>query len=369
MNRYRSYGRNTGIGTLLVTAAGLVAAMAAFGSQNRRSLMVQARQRHRDDGDHRFGGHNDERDERNRRGGIGRYDQDREYGQGRERRGWSDQGRDGRHSGDQDRSRMGGQDPVLASEGGYQSPRGVGGYDQSGRDENRDYRGGGYGSDFARAGQGGYDRDNDYRRGFGGGYEGGRGMGGTQGDFGGGPDYSRRGGSGGQRFSGGGDGSSGGLDGSGAGGYRTGHEGYGSMQRGEHRGKGPKGYARSDERIREEVCDYLSDDPHIDASEIEVSVNNGEVTLSGSVNDRNAKRHAEDIIEHLTGVKNVQNNLRVSQGGSMSGQGGSSGPVGSTTGGAGHAGATPTPGSQGTAGTTSAGGAAGQPGTSETKVG
>lgn len=76
-------------------------------------------------------------------------------------------------------------------------------------------------------------------------------------------------------------------------------------------GKGPKGYARSDERIREQVCDCLTDDPHIDASAIEVQVKGGEVTMSGTVDSRNAKRHAEDLIERLGGVKHVQNNLRV----------------------------------------------------------
>ncbi|KER38069.1 hypothetical protein AL00_01695 [Sphingobium indicum F2] len=90
----------------------------------------------------------------------------------------------------------------------------------------------------------------------------------------------------------------------------------------EHRGRGPKGYARSDERIREDVCDRLSDDPWLDASNLEVSVANGEVTLSGSVSDRSAKRRAEDCVENVSGIKHVQNNLRVQQG--MTGQGSTS---------------------------------------------
>jgi osmotically-inducible protein OsmY len=76
-------------------------------------------------------------------------------------------------------------------------------------------------------------------------------------------------------------------------------------------GKGPKGYTRSDDRIREDVCDCLTDDPHLDASSIEVQVRNGEVTLSGTVSSRGAKRHAEDVAERASGVKNVQNSLRV----------------------------------------------------------
>lgn len=78
-----------------------------------------------------------------------------------------------------------------------------------------------------------------------------------------------------------------------------------------HRGRGPKGYARSDDRIREDVSDRLTEDPHLDASEIDVTVASAEVTLNGSVEHRWAKRHAEDIAEGVSGVKHVQNNLRL----------------------------------------------------------
>ena len=76
------------------------------------------------------------------------------------------------------------------------------------------------------------------------------------------------------------------------------------------RGRGPKGYRRSDERIREDVNDRLTDHAYLDASDIDVSVKEGEVTLSGKVFDRTDKRLAEDVAESVTGVKNVQNNLR-----------------------------------------------------------
>ncbi len=81
-----------------------------------------------------------------------------------------------------------------------------------------------------------------------------------------------------------------------------------------YRGRGPRNYVRSDERIREDINDRLSDDPDIDASDIEVTVSAGEVTLDGKVSERFAKRHAEDIAEAVTGVRHVQNNLRVSDG-------------------------------------------------------
>lgn len=83
-----------------------------------------------------------------------------------------------------------------------------------------------------------------------------------------------------------------------------------------HRGKGPSGYTRSDERIRESVCEALADDDRVDASNIEVTVKAGEVILTGTVEDRMQKRMAEECIENLSGVKDVQNQLRV--GSSMS---------------------------------------------------
>jgi osmotically-inducible protein OsmY len=87
--------------------------------------------------------------------------------------------------------------------------------------------------------------------------------------------------------------------------------------RGEHRderaryhGVGPKNYKRSDERIREDVSDLLTDDPYVNASEIEVNVHNGEVTLSGAVEDRSQRRRAEFAAEQVSGVVHIQNNLR-----------------------------------------------------------
>lgn len=83
------------------------------------------------------------------------------------------------------------------------------------------------------------------------------------------------------------------------------------LREGDHRGRGPTGYRRSDERIREDVCDRLSDNSWLDASNIELQVHDGEVTLSGTVHDRHDKRHAEDLAERVSGVHHVQNNLRV----------------------------------------------------------
>lgn len=78
-------------------------------------------------------------------------------------------------------------------------------------------------------------------------------------------------------------------------------------------GRGPKGYRRSDERIREDVCDRLEQHPFVDASEIEVGVRDGVVTLSGTVGERAAKRMAEDVAEGVSGVKDVNNQVRVAR--------------------------------------------------------
>ena len=85
------------------------------------------------------------------------------------------------------------------------------------------------------------------------------------------------------------------------------------MDQQSHRGKGPKNYTRSDDRIKEDVNDRLSDSHYLDASDIEVSVDGGEVTLSGTVNSRSDKRRAEDLADSVSGVNHTQNNLRVSQ--------------------------------------------------------
>jgi osmotically-inducible protein OsmY len=88
-----------------------------------------------------------------------------------------------------------------------------------------------------------------------------------------------------------------------------------------HRGIGPKGYRRSDERINEEVHERLTDDPWLDASNIEVEVKDGEVTLTGHVDNREAKHRAERLVEDLSGVRHVQNNLRVNPDAGLTGAG------------------------------------------------
>jgi osmotically-inducible protein OsmY len=84
--------------------------------------------------------------------------------------------------------------------------------------------------------------------------------------------------------------------------------------RGGHRGKGPQGYQRSDERIRELVCEALTDDDHVDATHVEVTVRDGEVTLAGIVDDRPMKRRAEEVTDRVPGVRDVHNQIRLGHG-------------------------------------------------------
>jgi osmotically-inducible protein OsmY len=75
-------------------------------------------------------------------------------------------------------------------------------------------------------------------------------------------------------------------------------------------GRGPKGYQRSDERIQELICDRLTDDPRIDASDITVEVRDHIVRLTGSVDDRRTKYEVEELVERC-GVNEIDNQLRV----------------------------------------------------------
>lgn len=80
---------------------------------------------------------------------------------------------------------------------------------------------------------------------------------------------------------------------------------------GTHIGKGPKNYERSDERIQDEVSEALTLHPEIDASEIEVTVKDAIVTLSGTVESRQVKRLTEECIDSVLGVRDVHNELRI----------------------------------------------------------
>lgn len=93
---------------------------------------------------------------------------------------------------------------------------------------------------------------------------------------------------------------------------------YGNKKRnytleGPHRGKGPKNYTRSPERIKDDAANRLFEDSLVDASDIELEVKDNDLILSGTVNSRFEKHRAEALVENVSGVKEVENNLRVKE--------------------------------------------------------
>ncbi len=239
-------------------------------------------------------------------------------------------------------------------EGGQQGGGYRGGYQGGGFPGQSGYQGAGYqggfqggpqGSGYQGGPQGGWEQMTNLGRGYGESFGPGMGRGGGQqgyyqGGYGGqgfqdrytGQEY--RGGYGGsqqrgfegqQQYGGQGYGSQGYDSSEGWHTYgQPGASGYGGMSQSPayvygyvvttYTGRGPKGYKRSDERIQEEISDELTRHPEIDASDIEVQVQDGEVTLSGTVDDRRTKRLAEDLAEQCSGVQQVHNRVRVRKG-------------------------------------------------------
>jgi hypothetical protein len=76
-------------------------------------------------------------------------------------------------------------------------------------------------------------------------------------------------------------------------------------------GVGPEAYQRSNERIEEDINERLTHHGQIDARNIEVKIDQGNVTLTGTVKNRQMKRMAEDVVESVWGVHNIQNELKV----------------------------------------------------------
>ena len=97
----------------------------------------------------------------------------------------------------------------------------------------------------------------------------------------------------------------------------------GSNDSGPYYGRGPRGYQRSDDRIREDICDRLTRHGEIDATDVQIAVRSGEVTLDGMVDTRRAKRLAEDLAESVDGVRDVSNHLKTYRGSNDEQQGSS----------------------------------------------
>ncbi|AKF07975.1 putative osmotically inducible sensory protein [Sandaracinus amylolyticus] len=68
---------------------------------------------------------------------------------------------------------------------------------------------------------------------------------------------------------------------------------------------------RSDARIHDDVCEAMTHEGWLDASDLEVRVEQQRVTIEGTVADREQKWLAEEIAEHVLGVRSVVNRIRV----------------------------------------------------------
>lgn len=80
---------------------------------------------------------------------------------------------------------------------------------------------------------------------------------------------------------------------------------------GPHAGRGPRGWSRTDARIREAVSEALMEDPLLDAREIEVQMEGGAVILTGEVPGASDVHRAEQLVRRCGGVGEVRNELEV----------------------------------------------------------
>jgi BON domain len=74
---------------------------------------------------------------------------------------------------------------------------------------------------------------------------------------------------------------------------------------------GPKGYQRSDERLREDISERLMEARHIDSSDVAVAVSGAKVVLEGTVPERRMKHAIEDLADACPGVQDIDNRIRV----------------------------------------------------------
>jgi hypothetical protein len=73
----------------------------------------------------------------------------------------------------------------------------------------------------------------------------------------------------------------------------------------------PRRHLRPDWRIAEDLNEALTWHPDVDASDIEVEVHDGEVTLTGFVRDRSAHRLVAELTLQTPGVCEVRDELRL----------------------------------------------------------
>jgi osmotically-inducible protein OsmY len=74
---------------------------------------------------------------------------------------------------------------------------------------------------------------------------------------------------------------------------------------------GPKGYQRSDERLREDISERLMQAREIDSSDVTVAVSGAKLVLEGTVPERWMKHAIEDLADICPGLQDIENHIRV----------------------------------------------------------
>lgn len=75
--------------------------------------------------------------------------------------------------------------------------------------------------------------------------------------------------------------------------------------------RGPRGYKRSDARIQEDLSERLHYLHDLDSSDVEVTVKDSVVTLTGTVPERTMRFRLENIAARCLGVQDVVNEVKV----------------------------------------------------------
>jgi osmotically-inducible protein OsmY len=76
----------------------------------------------------------------------------------------------------------------------------------------------------------------------------------------------------------------------------------------------PKRESEADKRIRQEVDAVIEQDPALKDRAISFNVDNGDITVTGTVRTETERQRINELAMHVAGVKSVANALSVSPG-------------------------------------------------------
>ena len=76
-------------------------------------------------------------------------------------------------------------------------------------------------------------------------------------------------------------------------------------------GVGPRNYAKTDQRVLDEVCELLTRHGELDVRNVDVHCHNGVIRLEGHVPTRAIRREIEAAVESIFGVNDVEDHLTI----------------------------------------------------------